>query len=72
MKNKYINFISEVLTAFISNLNNNLLLKSKLKEMQITIDYTNSHLTSAKLISDAGCFYEMKLSAEMKMTVKNI
>lgn len=61
MKNKYINFISEVSKAFISNLNNNLLLKSKLKEMQITIDYTNSHLTSAKLISDAGCFYEMAL-----------
>lgn len=41
MKRKYINFISEVSKKFISNLNNNLLLKSKLKEMQISIDYTN-------------------------------
>ena len=53
MKSKYINFISEVSKEFISNLNNNLLLKSKLKQMQITIDYTNTDLTSAKLGSTA-------------------
>ncbi len=61
MKSKYINFISEVSKEFISNLNNNLLLKSKLKQMQITIDYTNTDLTSAKLGSTADCFYEMVL-----------
>lgn len=61
MENKYINFISEVSKEFISNLYNNLLLKSKLKQMRITIDYTNTDLTSAKLESTADCFYEMVL-----------